>query len=1749
MKKVLLKTLSFLPLIFLSFSILAQVDDPRARMEAEMAPVRDPATGKIPVERLIKAREEIRKRVNQNVAVGGITWNERGPNNIGGRTRAVIFDPNDATAKKVWAGGVGGGLWYNTNITSAATVWQKVDDFWANLAISSIAFDPANTQNIYVGTGEGWFNGDSQQGAGIWKSSNGGINWTQLASTSSNTDFNYVQKIIVNGTGIVFAATQGGVYKSIDGGTNWTINLKPTTLVGAVAPVNNFAADLEIGTDGIIYASFGRVFAQGSRIFKSADAGTTWTQITSDASQYRTEIALAPSTSGATQVLYAITQSGSYTTAWLRKSVNAGVTWTDATPSSSLTGNQAWYDMILAVKPDDPNIVIGGGNVIGRTTNGSTWTTRAYYGEGFHPDHHAIIFRPGFPNEVVHGNDGGVYYSSDYGNAATVTPTFNIRNNGFNVTQYYGAAIKNVAGDGYILAGAQDNGTHKITSSLNTVGDGIPVTGGDGMLCFIDQDQPDYQITSYQNGVYNFYNVATNLVTGLGTNGTQFIGPSDYNSSQNVLYTEKNPTSMNRVAGIGGATAITTITHTSLGNTSLIRCGLTDNTVYVGGSNGNIIKIVNAGNVGGAQAITTIATGFAGSVSCVEIGATENELLVTRSNYGIKSVHYTTDGGATWISKDELGYGLPDIPIRFALFNPLNRKQVLLATELGVFSTSDITLTNPGWEPTNASLANVSCYMLRYRTADGTVAVATHGRGIYTGTFCAFPTLNSATSNTVCSNQTFNYAATTASVGTFTFTWTRAAVTGINNAASSGSNANVHETLINTTTNPITVTYLFTISPSPCGSLIQQAVNVTVNPTVMPTVAYYSVCQNGTVPSGQGLVVPAFPPSTTINGSLTNASPTYVRAEGNNAITYISSGVTAYYQTFTFVAPASGNTSLEIIAAALTGLDPYDTYMSLYQTTFDPASPATNFLGGDDDSGSLQYSSKLTRNLVAGTTYIIVVSTFETGVTGTFTIESSTAIFPPTGANNWYAAASGGSVLTTGEIFNPVGLAGSGIPNTSTIGINTFYVANALYPTCRTATTFVIGSVGGGVNSDVTFCSPTNSGTLTLSEYAGTILRWESSMDNFITSNIITNTTPTQTYSNLTQTTKYRAVIQNGSCALNTSTPATITVITVMASSNSPVMVGGTINLAATTTGTSFAWAGPNSFASNAQNPTISSATTTMAGVYTVNVTSTAGTCTAMSTTNVVVNPVPISCTPPTAATAGSNSPVLVGGTVNLTSSSTGGTSQIWAGPNSFTSTDQNPTMTSATSGMAGVYTVTITSSGTCTAMATTNVSITTPPTAAVVFVNVANAALTQDGNSWATAYGNLQTALSSAPANSEIWVAQGIYKPTTTLNRNIAFNIPSGAMVFGGFVGTETTKSQRNFMVNPTILSGEIGSVSTVSDNSYHVVTFIGANNATVLDGFTVMAGNANLTSDRTRPLPGSTVQPLTINDGGGIGLDNGSSPMIINCRIINNDALQGGGLFATNSSNPTMKNCSFMGNQATFGGGAYHLGTNPIYQNVVFSGNIAMGGAIYNNSANPTITNATITGNGGSNGAVFNSGSIPVINNSIIFGNGVLLNDNQPIITYSIVEGGYVGIGNLNLNPQFVNMTPAGLSPTVDGDNRLTSTSPAIDAGNNGTISLTDKDLVGNLRRFNSGIVDMGAYEFQGSRVGITVISIVSGNWENTSTWDIGRSPLAGDNVIINNNHNVTILNSGTAKNVEIRTNAKIIHSTPTSKLQTGI
>jgi len=720
-------------------SEIPKYDRPDMAVMQDFNMTKDPSINDVPVDRTVRTFERIRRNISLNrAAIQGVNWEERGPNNIGGRTRAIMFDPNDGTNRKVWAGSVGGGLWFNNDITNSNSQWQNVNDFWANLALTSIAYDPSNTQTFYVGTGEGYFNADAIRGAGIWKSTNGGASWTQIASTTNNSDFFFVQKVAVTSSGTVLATTHTGLYRSTNGGTSWT----------QVLSGGRFA-DIEIASNGDIYASRG-IFSPGT-LFKSTNDGVSFSDVTPATGGERIEIASAPSNPN---VVYAVA-SNNTNVAWFRKTTNGGASWTNVTipiyleqscvaGSQDFTRGQAWYNLIMSVQPTNPDIVLVGGIDVHRSTNGgSSWTSVSYWtgrcGPLVHADQHAMAFRPGSPNTAIFGHDGGLSYSTNVGNSSA-SPTFGNRVNGYNVTQYYAADHTSTSGSNFVLAGAQDNGSHVINS--NGIGSATEVTGGDGAFCHIDQDNSNFQITSFPfssfsrstNGGSSFSSILSNNTFG------RFISPSEYDDAANILYSAANEDGYIRISGITG-TPNPELINVSLGGFKASAFKIsphTSNRLFIGtGTDGNAggSRVYRVDNANGANpTVTQISTASIpsnGFISSVEIGSSDNQILVTLSNYGLISVWETRNGGTSWANREG---NLPDIPVRWALYNPDNTDEVLLATELGVWSTDNINTSNPNWGVTNTGLANVRTDMLKYRPSDGQVVVTTHGRGIYTGT-------------------------------------------------------------------------------------------------------------------------------------------------------------------------------------------------------------------------------------------------------------------------------------------------------------------------------------------------------------------------------------------------------------------------------------------------------------------------------------------------------------------------------------------------------------------------------------------------------------------------------------------------------------------------------------------------------------------------------------------------------------------------------------------------------------------------------------------------------------------------------------------------------------------------------------------------------------------------------------------------------------------------------------------------------
>jgi hypothetical protein len=415
-------------------------------------------------------------------------------------------------------------------------------------------------------------------------------------------------------------------------------------------------------------------------------------------------------------------------------------------------------------------------------------------------------------------------------------------------------------------------------------------------------------------------------------------------------------------------------------------------------------------------------------------------------------------------------------------------------------------------------------------------------------------------------------------------------------------------------------------------------------------------------------------------------------------------------------------------------------------------------------------------------------------------------------------------------------------------------------------------------------------------------------------------------------------------------------------------------------------------------------------------------------------------------------------------------------------------------------------------------------------------------GESWSAALKTLQAALNKAEGiagfdvcvDVEVWVAEGIYIPTRPKDANIprsaTFELIPNVSLFGGFVGKETARSERDFESHVTVLSGDLGTANDPRDNSFHVV--IGATGAT-LDGFVITGGNASGTSvaygaDKNGGgMLNFSVSPLVTNctfidnhaGVGGAVYNQFSSATIMGCHFLLNSAARGGAVFNSSYKNPhipTFRDCTFAENFADEGGAIANVWVRPMITNSVFLGNIATrGGAISNvvgwpsisnclflwnvansggaiwsfNYSSPKIANCTFAENAAKTGsALYNTYIVsPTVTNSIFWNMlnaesapDEIYNDSSSVLTgvsYSIVRGGYPdGTNIIDKDPLFAD--PA------KGDFTLKIGSPALDSGNGCSelVTLTDLnhrprwDVSEISNAVNGGPVDMGALEYQG-------------------------------------------------------------------------
>lgn len=686
-----------------------------------------------------------------------LDWKERGPANVAGRTRALVVDPEDEGRNTWYAGAVGGGIWKTSD---AGQSWQNLTPDLPNLSVSSLAQGVSNPDVLYAGTGEGYGNADAIDGDGIWKTTDRGATWMQLAFTASSEQFRAVNRLVVdpNDADVVVAATNEGLFRTADGGATWTqVLARPQGNVdGRLQQVAAHPDDFNI-----LYAT-----ANGLGVFQSMDAGLTWTLVFNiQQAGTRIELAIAPSDRDRVYVsVYNGVRSDMYLTD------DGGSTW-DLLPERfteepNFLGRQGWYDNAIGVHPFDRRAVFVGGvnlwtvdagfDLTGGWRRTTTQLTNWFEGlerpEGgvypyTHADHHILLPIALDENQgtvrLLNTNDGGVEYSDDGG------ITWNQTLNGYNTSQFYGAD-KRPGRDEYI-GGMQDNGTWRSPDAVSSTAstDWFEQLGGDGFEVAWHAEDPAQIIGTVQfNQIARTldggatWRFATEGLTDTGNRG-HFITTIAKSQSDPELIFTTGRSGVWRSDNFGETWTLSSFADSPgswdfNGLRAPAAISIADPQVVWAGPEMSGRAKVFVSTDGG---LTFNPTSRPSSIDAVVTGLathpTDSETAyVAFSVPGDPKLLRTTDLGATWEnltgtfrSGPLSSNGFPDVATFSLVVMPHNPEELWAGTEIGLFISTD---GGANWSYADNGLPAAAIWQMRI--VDDQVVVATHGRGVWSVT-------------------------------------------------------------------------------------------------------------------------------------------------------------------------------------------------------------------------------------------------------------------------------------------------------------------------------------------------------------------------------------------------------------------------------------------------------------------------------------------------------------------------------------------------------------------------------------------------------------------------------------------------------------------------------------------------------------------------------------------------------------------------------------------------------------------------------------------------------------------------------------------------------------------------------------------------------------------------------------------------------------------------------------------------------
>jgi len=649
-------------------------------------------------------------------------WTFRGPATTPsgywgiGRLNCIAFHPTDPNT--FYVGAPAGGLW---RTTTGGNNWTPLTDNLPVIGVTDIAIDPANPNTIYIVTGDA-FSSDTYS-IGVLKSTNAGQSWSTTGLSWNVTDFRLIRRIQIHPTNpqLLWVATSAGIYRSTDGANTWAL----------VQSGSFFDLELKPNDPNTLYAAS---FSTNSGLFKSTNAGASFTQVTTVTGGRRMNIAVTPANPNLVHVL-ACNSSGGLHSMWC--STDAGSSYVQyltangtnnnmlsSSAGATGTSGQGMYDLALTISPTDANrLFLGGVNTWTSADGGSTWTLRTYWstsggGPGVqtvHADKHFQVFHPLTPGVLYECNDGGLYRTNNLGTTWTDLST------GLGISQMYRIGVSQSTTD-QVLAGFQDNSTQQLRngawSPSRATGDGFEsiIHPANAQIMYVSSYYGN--ISKSTNGGINWQVFTGSSGTGADTRGpwlSPYIlhptGPDTVLVGKYEIYrTRDNGLTFEQLTNFGGTTAITGLAYAP--------------------SNPDIIYVARGTNLhkstdgGLSWGVTHTAPT---TISYIAIHPTNpDKVWITQSNYVASSkVRVTTDGGITWTT---LNGTLPNLPVNCIVYQNGSNEGLYIGTDIGVYYRN-ATMTD--WVPFQTGLPNVVVTELEITYNNNKLWAATYGRGLW----------------------------------------------------------------------------------------------------------------------------------------------------------------------------------------------------------------------------------------------------------------------------------------------------------------------------------------------------------------------------------------------------------------------------------------------------------------------------------------------------------------------------------------------------------------------------------------------------------------------------------------------------------------------------------------------------------------------------------------------------------------------------------------------------------------------------------------------------------------------------------------------------------------------------------------------------------------------------------------------------------------------------------------------------------